>query len=98
MSDKMDQNWRYTPESVWIAGTKFAPVLTVVAHQPGQHPEKCPIVSNLTAVELVTKYGSRWWGFEEAMINSELRFIVRGFPKHDEVRAAWRRVPPSRAP
>jgi hypothetical protein len=40
---------------------------------------------------MVTRHGSRWWGFERAWINSELRMVVQGFPAADELRSRWER-------
>ena len=63
------------------------PVVRVIAHPPGTHPEKCPLVKTCTAVQVVNDRGnSRWYGVEKAWIGSDLRFRISGFsPKFEEL-------------
>ena len=82
-----DRTPRYVPSTIYCKGATV-PVLRVIAHPPGT-AKGAHIVPHLTAVELVTERGSRWFGFENAQINSELRMIVSGFDGRDEVRSKW---------
>ena len=88
-----DQTPRYAPETIWITtglGFRELPVTRYIAHNPGNHPKGCPIKAELTALELQTWAGSRWFGFEKCWINSELKMIVQGFSSRDEVRMKWK--------
>jgi hypothetical protein len=85
----IDRAPRYAPEMVMVCHGIEVPVLRAIAHPPGKHPPHCRLVSTCVALELETAYGSRWWGFEEAHINSELRMVVSGFPAHDALRSRW---------
>jgi hypothetical protein len=81
---------RVTPAEVLIlagVGGRLEPVTRAVAHPPGSHAAS-PIVDDLTAVELVTAAGSRWFGTSRAWIGSDLRMHVMVNPR-DEVRAGW---------
>lgn len=67
-----------------------ARVLGVVAHPPGSHGG--PIRSDVTAVEIVTSHGTRWYGFKRAWITSSLKMAVELLPgqERDEVVARWK--------
>lgn len=89
---EVDRVARYAPEYVFIVRNGEARTCEVEQHRvfaPNAHPAGCPIVGSLTALECVTAAGSRWYGFERAWINSELRMVVSGFGARDEVRAKW---------
>jgi hypothetical protein len=79
---------RYAPDAVLIVGHGLLPVVRYVSHPPRTHPQS-PLFPYLTALEAVTRHGSRWWGFDRAWINSELRMVVQGFPAADEMRSRW---------
>jgi hypothetical protein len=86
----IDRIPRYAPSHVIIASrTALLPVLRYIVHLPNQHPAKCPLIAECTALELQTESGSRWYGCERAWINSELRMVVMGFDARDEVRSKW---------
>jgi len=93
MAMNIDRTPRYVPQSILarVQGGGWAeqPVLQVVSYPPRKHPEGCPLRPECTAVELKTHWSSRWFGFEEAHINSELRMVVSGFSADDEVRMKW---------
>jgi hypothetical protein len=92
--NQIDRTPRYAPTSVIIARKmKLFPVLQAIVYAPGTAPKEAPIMSEYTVLELRTEAGSRWYGFERAYINSELRMVVAGFPTYDEVRANWPIVP-----
>lgn len=86
---------RYVPD-VLFSGKTFTrhPVARVVAHPPGSHPEKCPLVPDVVAVEcqLAQNGGSRWFGCQSAYIDSHLRMVIVGTNSRDEVRTAWEQV------
>lgn len=88
-----DQTPRYAPSKVLIVNHGIVPVVGYTAYPPGSHPVGCPLIKSCTAVELITTHGSRWYGFDSAYINSELRMVVVGFDSRDEVRAGWQKVP-----
>lgn len=76
----------YVPNTVMtLKGRR--PVLTVKAHPPNQHAG--PIRADLTAVEVVTDAGSRWYGCARAWIGSDLEMHVEGFDPRFEEMAAW---------
>ena len=88
--------WKYVPSTIGIVDRKTgrgfvkdAPVLRVVAHPPGTHMS--PILSDATALEIITPYGSRWYGCVEAQITSRLRMAFKQWPgtERDEVVAQW---------
>lgn len=79
---------RYAPDTVITVSGRY-PVDRAIAYPPGQHPPRCPLVPDCTALELRTRGGSRWYGCQRAYINSELRMIVVGHDRRDEVRATW---------
>jgi hypothetical protein len=91
--DHKDLTPRYAPKTVLILGRGVVPVTGTRFYPPGQHPPKSPIVPTMGALELVTPYGSRWYGFDRGYINSQLRMVVEGFNKRDEVRSKWPVVP-----
>jgi hypothetical protein len=96
---EIDQTPRYTPNKVVVVagrGGVLATVTGVRAYPPGTHPEGCPLIEGCTAVELRTEYGSRWYGCGSAYINAELRMVIIGTHRRDEVRMGWERVPADR--
>ncbi len=96
---EVDRAWRYAPQQVTVHADDrllWLNVESYVAYPPGKHPSECPIEQTLWALQMrsgTLHFYSRWWGFEEAKINSELRMIVRGFSSNDEVRMKWDLVP-----
>jgi hypothetical protein len=88
-----DTTPRYAPRTVLMLGRGEVPVTSVRFYPPGQHPPRTPIVKDVGALELVTPYGSRWYGFDRGYINAQLRMVVEGFDKRDEVRSRWAVVP-----
>ena len=82
---------RYAPTEVMLARAGIQPVISFVVHPPNSH--KSAIRSDMTALELITPYGSRWYGVEHAYINSQLRMVVVGTNRKDEVRMRWKVVP-----
>lgn len=85
----LDMTPRYAPDQViTVRAMRLVPVTSYRVHPAGSH-NASPINNDMIAVELVTDYGSRWYGCERAHINSELRLVVIGFPSRDEVRRAW---------
>ena len=87
-----EQIHRYAPAITAISGRPQVRIREYKTYPPGQHPKECCIRNTLTALELVTDYGSRWWGCDDAYINSELRMVVVGDFK-DEIRRKWKVVP-----
>jgi hypothetical protein len=88
-SNDLDMMPRYAPDRVIIAqAMKLLPVLSYVFHPAGSHASS-PIKNEMGALELITAKGSRWYGCERAYINSELRMVVIGTPRRDEVRMKW---------
>ena len=97
--NNLDLTPRYAPDRVMMSqGRHFAevPVMRYIVHPAGQHPPKCPIIPTMPALELVTAYGSRWYGVESGYINSELRMVITGTNPRDEVRMKWAQVPANR--
>lgn len=90
---EIDRIPRYAPSHVMIAGFGMVPVSSTVFYPKGTHPKDCPLIQDIGALELKTNYGSRWWGFEDGYINSQLRMVVVGFPKSCELRSKWTKVP-----
>jgi hypothetical protein len=85
-----DMEWRYTPRSIMTLNHGVRPVIRTISHPPKNHPDKCPIGNDYTALELITDTGDRrFFGVADAKINSELRFIIRGTYSGDEVRMKW---------
>lgn len=87
MPNETDTTPRYTPDFV-VCRTTNAPVVRRVVHPPGTHAHS-PIRNDMTALELVTEHGSRWYGVERGWINSELRMVVCGFNARFEEMCAW---------
>lgn len=86
----IDRTPRYAPSHVHVLGHGIVKATAYVAHPPGNHPKNCAIRNDMTALEIKTPVGrSRWYGFERAFINSELRMVVIGFDARDEVRSKW---------
>ncbi len=88
-----DNHPRYVPKQISLLGV-ITPVTSVGSFPPGSHPTNgcCPIGKDYTAVEVGTKYGSRWFGFDKVWINSELRFVVQGFDSKFEEVSKWEKV------
>jgi hypothetical protein len=91
VSDEIDRVPRYAPRKVVCKMTMVA-VLSYHVYPVGQHPEGCPLTEDCVALELRTARGSRWYGCENAWINSKLRMVVVGFSANDEVRRTWKPV------
>ena len=70
---------RYTPKTVTLS--------------IGQHPEECYIRADMGVLKLSTAVGDRLYGCKHAYINSELRMVVIGTFRSDEVRTKWEVVP-----
>jgi hypothetical protein len=87
----LDMTPRYAPRTVLIFGHGEVKVTGYKVHPPGTHHG--PIVSSMTALELETPHRSRWYGVERAYINSQLRMVVVGTNRLDEVRMKWKVVP-----
>jgi hypothetical protein len=87
----MDMTPRYAPKTVQVRGYSNVKATGYKVHPPGTHHG--PIVSSMTALEIETPYGSRWFGVESAYINSQLRAVVVGTNRRDEVRMKWLVVP-----
>jgi hypothetical protein len=92
---EIDMTPRYAPKEVMVAhsgrpGTY--PVTQYRVFPPGTHPNS-GIINDMTALELVTVAGSRWYGVSDAYINSQLRMVVIGTNRRDEVRMKWKIVP-----
>ena len=89
-----DMITRYAPESVRIVSPKLpshsavVPVKRHIVHQPQNHTGS-PIRDDMTALECVTDYGSRWYGIDKGWINSELRMVIQGTNKKDTARMNW---------
>jgi len=92
--------WFVVPKTIGILDRKSgdfvraAPVLSVRSYPPGVVRPSSPIRRDCTAVEIVTSYGSRWYGFADAQIGSDLEMHVKLLPgqERDEVLMRW---PPS---
>jgi hypothetical protein len=86
----LDMSPRYAPKII-ICKTAWVPVLRYVAHPKGAKPEGCPLIVNADdmALECVTERGSRFFICKRAWVNSELRMVVEGTNRRDEVRMAW---------
>ena len=95
-TEHTDRAPRYVPSHILMIGRGIVPVTSYIAHPANNHPAYCPIKAEYVALELITPYGSRWYGCERAYINSELRMVVMGCDDRDEVRMAWKAVPKSR--
>jgi hypothetical protein len=66
------------------------PVLQAAFYPMGtRRPNHCPIVKNTGVLELKTAKQSRFYGCDNAYINSELRMVVVGCNDKDEVRMKW---------
>lgn len=66
-----------------------ARVLRIQSHPPGTHDSA--IRKDVTAVEIVTEHGSRWYGCQRAWITGGLRMAIELLPgmERDEVVARW---------
>ncbi len=89
-----DNTPRYAPDRVIVVksgvGAWDCQVRQYIAHPPGAPTRPTWIDSTLTALELITEKGSRWYGFDRCYINSELRMVVEGFNARDEVLRGWK--------
>ena len=90
-TEGMDMLPRYAPSYVNASGRGYFPVNEYVFHSAG-HSIKT-IRKDAACVELKTKAGSRFFGCESAYINSELRMVVIGCDRLDQVRMSWPVVP-----
>lgn len=74
---------------------KDAPVTSVRAFPPGQHPAGRPIRADFTLVEIETPVGVRYHGFADACITARLKMAVKLAPgqERDEVVATWPNAP-----
>lgn len=85
----MDQKPRYIPEELMTHRGRSR-VTRIFFYPPGSHPKDCPIVKELTAVACHLVNGRvRWFGFQHARINSELRGVIQGFPEGYEEVQKW---------
>jgi hypothetical protein len=76
------EDWRCEPAAY---------VIRVRIHPPGKRPG-CPVRDDLTALELVTVFGSRWYGCASARVLPDgARVAMTPAPgqEHDEVVAKW---------
>lgn len=92
MARKCD--WHYAPKKVMVHQAGVRPVVSARIFPPGKHPPATPIVSSMTAVQLVTDTGhSRWFGFDDARINSDLRVVACGgfINPRNEIAKDWKR-------
>ena len=84
---------RYTPKTVTLSGKGKWPAVRVEFFPIGQHPEECYIRADMGVLKLSTAVGDRLYGCKHAYINSELRMVVIGTFRSDEVRTKWEVVP-----
>mgnify|MGYP003543626280 CR=1 FL=1 len=85
---------RYAPSEVLVAGFGMVRVTSTMFFPAGTHrPIDCPLVKEIGALALKTEHGTRWWGFDDGYINSQLRMVVSGFPRRCELRSKWTKVP-----
>jgi hypothetical protein len=83
---------RYAPSHVRMpAGTGLVdqPVREYRIHFPGEHPDRCPIMSHLIALECVTEGGSCWFGCLLAWKDPDGRMIVGGADPRESARLTW---------
>lgn len=81
---------RYVPDRV-ITLYGLETVLRIQSYPPNTHPES-PLIPDCTAIELTTQFGTRWYGVDSAWINSELRFVIKGFPSNFSELSKWEKV------
>lgn len=94
MATKHD--WRYAPRTVMTIRNGSRPVVSYTSYPPGAHPPGTPITPTVTALAMLTDRGETGWvGVDEAVINAELRMIVRGgyINPRNELARSWRKVP-----
>lgn len=87
----IDSTPRLLPDTMGFltdGGWKVLPIEKVEIFPPGER-KGCPILETLTAVLVQSRGSVRWFGFQSARINSELRVVVEGFSPLDEVRSKW---------
>lgn len=92
LGDQMTTLERLAPQRVLIIDRdsghgRYADVIRAIAHPPRTHSG--PIKQEYTALELVTRYGSRWYGFERCWIGPDLRMHVAPINPRDEVVSKW---------
>jgi hypothetical protein len=83
---EIDRERRYMP-SIIVCKAKWVDVQEWIIHPVGHKPTGCPLslAKGWCIVEAKTERGSRFFSFEGAAINSELRMVVWGFNAGDEV-------------
>lgn len=85
----IDRVARYAPEMILMVGRGYQPVRKCILHPKGTAPGSWKNSAAGVVLEMQTDFGSRFWGFEKAWINSELRAVVQGFDSRCELRSAW---------
>lgn len=75
---------KLVPEVIICDGA-YVPVRKVIAHPPTTD-RKAPIVAELTAVEVITDRGSRWFGTTRAWIGADLRMHMLVNPRNEVLR------------
>ena len=97
---EVDRVPRYVPEQIMMFKHKeiygvwgVVPVTGAKFHVAGSFGSEVPVRRDANCIEVITEYGSRWFGCERAYINSELRMVVVGFPAKFEEMARWLPVP-----
>jgi len=87
-------NWHYAPKTIMTMRDGTRPVASARIYPPGQHPAESPIVKSVTAVQLINDRGSsRWYGFDDARIASNLRLVACGgfINPRNEIAKDWKR-------
>lgn len=90
--EQRDNPVRWTPERILVLHGKggiTVPVLRTIIHSPYHHPPECPVGEEWYAVEFVTAYGKRWYGFTSATIDSYLRCRVTINTRDEVLRNNW---------
>lgn len=87
----IDRTPRYAPKSVMTV-RGVLPVSRYIAHSPGSHPGS-PIRNELTALEMKTEAGSRWFGCERAYIDGSLEMVIVGIDDRNQIMMQWKKVP-----
>lgn len=97
--EDLDMTPRYLPDEFLIAdwslrgkGAWKCPVIGSHFYPP-DCPRPHPIMLSWGCIVAHTTKGDRAFGCYRAYINSELRMVVVGTPKRDEVRIKWAIVP-----
>jgi hypothetical protein len=94
----MSEIWRIVPDAVGVVRrtsngwsfVKDSPVTSIKAYPPFVK-RSGPIRPEFMALEITTPDGTRWHGFADAKIGSDLRMHVKLAPgqERDEVVMAW---------